>query len=127
MKQRFHLNGHSKVVELASNDGYLLQYFAQLGIAVLGIEPTSNTAKVALEKGISTIVDFFGTRLAEQLSKRGEYADVVLGNNVLAHVPDILDFVAGMKMILKESGVITMEFPHLMRLFENNQYDTIYN
>ena len=127
MTSRFKLTTSSRVVELASNDGYLLQYFKQNGIPVLGVEPTANTAKVAMEKGIETVVDFFGVALAKKLAGQNKYADVLLGNNVLAHVPDILDFVGGMKILLKEQGVITMEFPHLMQLVENNQFDTIYH
>lgn len=127
MTERFQLNGQSKVIELASNDGYLLQYFLEKKIPVLGIEPTANTAKVAIEKGIESVVDFFGTKLAGKLAEDKIYADVLLGNNVLAHVPDIIDFVGGMKIVLKKDGVITMEFPHLMRLVDNNQFDTIYH
>ncbi|MEO5648155.1 MAG: class I SAM-dependent methyltransferase [Chitinophagaceae bacterium] len=127
MKKRFDINENSLVIELASNDGYLLQYFNEMGIPVLGIEPTANTAKVAIEKGIETVVDFFGVKLATELTAKGRNADLLLGNNVLAHVPDIADFVGGMKIILKEQGVITMEFPHLMQLVENNQFDTIYH
>jgi 2-polyprenyl-3-methyl-5-hydroxy-6-metoxy-1,4-benzoquinol methylase len=127
MTERFGLNKNSRVIEIASNDGYLLQYFKQKNIPVLGIEPTANTAKVAEEKGIESIVDFFGVRLAKALVGKGIQADVLLGNNVLAHVPDINDFVAGMKIVLKPDGVITMEFPHLMQLIENSQFDTIYH
>jgi 2-polyprenyl-3-methyl-5-hydroxy-6-metoxy-1,4-benzoquinol methylase len=127
MVDRFGLNRGSLVMEIASNDGYLLQYFVQKGIPVLGIEPTVNTAKVAVEKGIETVTDFFGVRLARQLAGTGRKADLLLGNNVLAHVPDIVDFVGGMKLILKEDGIITMEFPHLMQLVDNNQFDTIYH
>jgi SAM-dependent methyltransferase len=127
MTERFGLNKDSQVIEIASNDGYLLQYFKQKNIPVLGIEPTANTAKVAKEKGIESIVDFFGVRLAKALVSKGIQADVLLGNNVLAHVPDINDFVAGMKIVLKPAGVITMEFPHLMQLIENSQFDTIYH
>lgn len=127
MIERFHYSNQSQVVELASNDGYLLQYFHQKNIPVLGIEPTGNTAKVAIEKGINTVVDFFGVRLAKELAAKGIKADLLLGNNVLAHVPDIVDFVAGMKILLKENGVITMEFPHLIQLIDNNQFDTIYH
>lgn len=125
MISRFGFNSQSQVTEIASNDGYLLQYFKEKGVPVLGIEPTANTAAVALEKGIETIVDFFGVRLAKELQNRK--ADLLVGNNVLAHVPDIVDFVGGMKLALKESGVITMEFPHLMQLVDNNQFDTIYH
>ena len=127
MTDRFKFNESSLVVEIASNDGYLLQYFKERNIPVLGIEPTSNTAKVAQEKGIESVVDFFGTKLAAKLAQEGRKADLLIGNNVLAHVPDIVDFVAGMKIILSEKGVITMEFPHVMQLIENNQFDTIYH
>jgi len=127
MTERFNLNTSSQVIEIASNDGYLLQYFKQKNIPVLGIEPTANTARVAEEKGIDSIIDFFGVRLAKTLIGKGIQTDLLLGNNVLAHVPDINDFVGGMKIILKPQGVITMEFPHLMQLIENNQFDTIYH
>lgn len=124
---RFGLNESSMVIEIASNDGYLLQYFKEKNIPVLGIEPTANTAAAAREKGIKTVVEFFGTQFAERLIKENEKADLLIGNNVLAHVPDIVDFVRGMKIALKEDGLITMEFPHLMQLIENNQFDTIYH
>jgi hypothetical protein len=127
MRERFAFDDESLVVEVASNDGYLLQYFKEKKIPVLGIEPTANTAKVALEKGIDTVVDFFGVRLATRLAAENKKADLLLGNNVLAHVPDIVDFVGGMKILLKDTGVITMEFPHLMKLVDNNQFDTIYH
>ena len=127
MTDRFALNTNSLVIEIASNDGYLLQYFNENKIAVLGIEPTANTAEVAVQKGIATVVDFFGVKLATSLISQNKKADLLLGNNVLAHVPDINDFVGGMKIILKEQGVITMEFPHLMQLVDNNQFDTIYH
>lgn len=127
MVERFNYNEESLVVEIASNDGYLLQYFKQKNIPVLGIEPTENTAKVARDKGIESIHNFFGTNLAKELSAKNLKADLLLGNNVLAHVPDILDFVGGMKIALKENGTITMEFPHLMQLVDNNQFDTIYH
>ena len=127
MTERFGLDGRSLVVEVASNDGYLLQYFRDKKIPVLGIEPTANTAKVAMEKGIDTVVDFFGVRLAARLAAENKKADLLLGNNVLAHVPDIVDFVGGMKILLNAGGVITMEFPHLMQLVDNNQFDTIYH
>ncbi|WP_207515593.1 class I SAM-dependent methyltransferase [Longitalea luteola] len=127
MVARFGFNSNSQVIEIASNDGYLLQYFHQQQIPVLGIEPTANTAKVAMEKGIKSIVDFFGVRLATELRQKNIQADLLLGNNVLAHVPDIVDFVKGLKLALKPQGVITMEFPHLMQLVENNQFDTIYH
>ncbi|RYD75843.1 MAG: methyltransferase domain-containing protein, partial [Sphingobacteriales bacterium] len=107
--------------------GYLLQYFKQKDIPVLGIEPTANTAEAAKAKGIDSVVDFFGVRLAKELVQKNIKADLLLGNNVLAHVPNIVDFVSGMKVILKPQGVITMEFPHLMQLVDNNQFDTIYH
>lgn len=124
---RFCLTNNSAVIELASNDGYLLQYFKEVGIPVLGIEPAGNVALEAKRKGIPTIVNFFGQKLAQELVSQGEKADLVIGNNVLAHVPDINDFVAGMKILLKQQGIITLEFPHLMRLMEGNQFDTIYH
>lgn len=127
MVERFHLGGQDRVVELASNDGYLLQYFATQGISVLGVEPARNVAGEAVKKGIPTIIDFFGVRLAEKLASEGLQADLLIGNNVLAQVPDINDFVAGMKILLKPRGVLTMEFPHLMRLVRENQFDTIYH
>jgi len=128
MVERFGFNEQSLVMELASNDGYLLQYFLKKGIKVMGIEPSANTAEVAMQKGIKTIVEFFSAELADRFRNHWEVkADLLLGNNVLAHVPDIVDFVAGMKMILSEKGVITMEFPHLMQLVDNNQFDTIYH
>ncbi len=121
------LNENSQVVEIASNDGYLLQYFLPHQIKVLGIEPTKNTADVAILKGIPCITEFFGERLALELSQKGRHADLLIGNNVLAHVPDINDFVKGLKILLSETGTITMEFPHLVELIENNQFDTIYH
>ncbi|MBX3242477.1 MAG: class I SAM-dependent methyltransferase [Chitinophagaceae bacterium] len=127
MIPRFGLDSNSQVVEIASNDGYLLQYFKEKDIPVLGIEPTANTAAVAAGKGIESVIAFFGTTLAEKLAAENRKADLLLGNNVLAHVPDIVDFVKGMKLLLKETGVITMEFPHLMQLIDNNQFDTIYH
>ncbi len=125
---RFGFNENSQVIEIASNDGYLLQYFKEQNVPVLGVDPTANTANAAEKKGIRTIVDFFSSRLAkEQLAEAGRKADLIIGNNVLAHVPDINDFVRGMKIALKEGGVITMEFPHLMKLVEECQFDTIYH
>lgn len=124
---RLALDGSSLVVELASNDGYLLQHFAPLGVPVLGVEPAANVAKVAVDKGVPTVVDFFGTRLARDLLDQGKAADLIIGNNVLAQVPDLNDFVAGMRDLLKPEGVITLEFPHLQRLIEENQFDTIYH
>ncbi len=127
MTTRFGLNGQSFVVEVASNDGYLLQYFVQRKVPVLGIEPASNVAKVAVEKGVPTLVRFFGARLAEELAAEGHCADLVLGNNVLAQVPDLNDFVEGLKILLKPDGVLTLEFPHLLRLIQRNEFDTIYH
>ena len=127
MIERFKLESKAQVIELASNDGYLLQYFVEKGIPALGIEPAKNVAQVAIQKGIPTITEFFGVKLARKMSQEGKKADLLLGNNVLAQVPDINDFVAGMKIVLKPQGVITIEFPHLMRLIEGNQFDTIYH
>lgn len=126
MIERLGLDERSHVVELASNDGYLLQFFRERQISVLGVEPAANVAEVAKEKGIPTVVEFFGEDVARSLAGESA-ADLLLGNNVLAHVPDLNDFVAGMKVLLKPGGVITMEFPHLMRLIEENQWDTIYH
>jgi hypothetical protein len=127
MVQRFRLDHSSLAVELASNDGYLLQYFVEKGIPVLGIEPAVNVAKEATNKGIPTLVKFFGQELAAEIVRNGTQADLILGNNVLAQVPDVCSFVQGMKTLLKPQGVITLEFPHLMRLMEGNQFDTIYH
>lgn len=127
MVERFGLNSNSHVVEIASNDGYLLQYFKEKRIPVLGVEPARNVAKVAQEAGIPTITKFFGVQTALKLSSEGKHADLMLGNNVLAHVPDLNDFVKGFKVLLKPQGVITIEFPHLMQLIQGNQFDTIYH
>jgi SAM-dependent methyltransferase len=127
MQSRFGLNRQSFVVEVASNDGYLLQYFVKRDIPVLGIEPAANVAKVAVQKGVPTLVEFFGTRIAQQLASEGRSADLVLGNNVLAQVPDLNDFVEGLKILLKPEGVLTLEFPHLLQLMERNEFDTIYH
>ncbi len=127
MIERFGFCIKSQVIEIASNDGYLLRYFLEKGYPVLGIEPAKNVAEAAIDAGISTIVNFFGVQTAEELALEGKYADLLIGNNVLAHVPDINDFIKGMKTILKPQGVITMEFPHLMKLIEENQFDTIYH
>ena len=127
MIERFHFNENSQVIEIASNDGYLLQYFKEANIPVLGIEPTANTAAAAKEKGIDSVIDFFGERLAKTLVQEGIKADLLLGNNVLAHVPDINDFVAGLKILLHPNGIITFEFPHLLQLIDKNQFDTIYH
>jgi 2-polyprenyl-3-methyl-5-hydroxy-6-metoxy-1,4-benzoquinol methylase len=124
---RFGLTAANQVIEIASNDGYLLQYFQRKSIPVLGIEPAANVAKVAEAKGIPSRVAFFGTETARALAKEGRLADLLLGNNVLAHVPDLNDFVRGLKIALKPAGVITMEFPHLLRLMQQNQFDTIYH
>lgn len=127
MVQRLELNGRSKVVEIASNDGYLLQYFVAQGIPVLGIEPAQNVAEAAVKKGIPTVTQFFGEETARHLIRDGVRADLLIGNNVLAHVPRLNDFIKGMKLLLNPHGVITMEFPHLMRLMAENQFDTIYH
>ena len=127
MIERFTLSPSSKVFEIASNDGYLLQHFAARGVPVLGIEPAANVAKVAIDKGVPTTVRFLGRGTAAEIAAEHGRPDVLLGNNVLAHVPDINDFVGGMKILLAPGGVITMEFPHLMRLMAENQFDTIYH
>lgn len=127
IRDRLRLGPQSLAVELASNDGYLLQHFLPLGVPVLGVEPAVNVARVARDKGIPTIVDFFGVRLAEQMVREGRRADLIIGNNVLAQVPDINDFTAGMARLLAPEGVITLEFPHLERLMAENQFDTIYH
>jgi hypothetical protein len=124
---RFKLNADSLVVELASNDGYLLQHFVKQAIPVIGIEPAINVAKVAVEKGVPTMTRFFGRALAAEMIAEGKMADLIVGNNVLAQVPDLNDFVAGMKMILKPHGAITLEFPHIATLIAENQFDTIYH
>jgi SAM-dependent methyltransferase len=117
----------SRVVELASNDGYLLQYFVAKGIPALGIDPAANVAAKAREKGVETLVAFFGEELGARLAAEGGAADLVLGNNVLAQVPDLNSFVAGIRHVLKPGGVVTIEFPHLLRLIAENQFDTIYH
>ena len=124
---RLNLDKNSLVVEIASNDGYLLQNFLPLNIPVLGIEPAGNVAQAALAKGVSTLVTFFTRDLALDLARQGKTADLIIGNNVLAHVPALNDFVAGLKMLLKPEGVITLEFPHVLRLMAENQFDTIYH
>jgi hypothetical protein len=124
---RLGLGGQSLAVELASNDGYLLQHFAPLGVPAFGIEPARNVAQVAMDKGIETVTEFFGVELAERLATEGRMADLIIGNNVLAQVPDLNDFTAGMSILLKPEGVITLEFPHLERLIAENQFDTIYH
>jgi SAM-dependent methyltransferase len=127
MKARFGLDKQSFVAEVASNDGYLLQYFVGMGIPVVGIEPAANVAEAAIEKSVPTLVRFFSTQVAKELVAEGRTADLVLGNNVLAQVPDLNDFVEGLKMLLKRDGVLTLEFPHLLRLIELNEFDTIYH
>ncbi|MBS0169877.1 MAG: class I SAM-dependent methyltransferase [Nitrospira sp.] len=127
VSERFGIGPRHHVVEIASNDGYLLQYFAQRGVPVLGVEPASNVAAVAKEKGIPTVVKFMGVKTARELAKKQKRADLLIGNNVLAHVPNINDFVGGLKVLLNPKGTITMEFPHLMRLMAENQFDTIYH
>ncbi|MEM7774297.1 MAG: class I SAM-dependent methyltransferase [Pseudomonadota bacterium] len=125
--RRLNLGKSSLVVELASNDGYLLQHFLPMNIPVLGVEPAANVAAVAQEKGIETVVDFFGQRLAQELSVGRRQADLIIGNNVLAQVPDINDFVGGIKKLLKPAGLVTLEFPHLLQLMDQTQFDTIYH
>jgi SAM-dependent methyltransferase len=127
MIERFAIDSDTRVVEIASNDGYLLQHFVRRGVPVLGVEPAANVAKVAIAKGIPTEVRFFGRACAEELRQRNGGADLLIGNNVLAHVPDLNDFVAGLKTLLTPRGLITMEFPHIARLIEFNQFDTIYH
>lgn len=128
MIDRFHFNENSFITEIASNDGYLLQYFVERGVPVLGIEPAANVAEVAIEKGIRTVVEFFSRTTARSLLVNFSHkADLILGNNVLAHVPDINDFVGGLKIFLADNGVITFEFPHLLQLIRHSQFDTIYH
>jgi SAM-dependent methyltransferase len=127
MAERFALGENSQVVEVASNDGYLLQYVQARGIPCLGIEPTASTAKAARSKGIEVVEEFFGVVLARRLVANGKSADLIAANNVLAHVPDINDFVAGFALLLKPHGVATFEFPHLLNLIKENQFDTIYH
>jgi len=125
--ERLKLNKKSQVIEVASNDGYLLQYFLEKGIPVLGIDPAANIAEVARKKGVPTLVEFLDSKIAKKLAYEGIKADLIIGNNVLAQVPNLDDFVESLKIILKSTGTITMEFPHLMRLIEHNQFDTIYH
>jgi hypothetical protein len=127
MIEKYGYNQDSRIIEIASNDGYLLQYFKERGIPSLGIEPAEGTAVEARKKGVETIIDFFGKRLAQNLAGQGKKADLLIGNNVLAHVPDLNDFISGLKIVLKPAGIITMEFPHLMQLVDNCQFDTIYH
>ena len=125
--ERLQLSESSQIIEIASNDGYLLQYFLARGMSVLGIEPAANVAMHAVNKGIPTVEKFFGENTARQLVQEGIKADLLIGNNVLAHVPKLNDFIRGMKILLGPQGVITLEFPHLMRLMDENQFDTIYH
>lgn len=127
MMGRYGFGAQSQVVELASNDGYLLQYFKEKGVPVQGVEPAQNIAKVAQSAGIPTLAKFFGLATANELVEQGKQADLLLGNNVLAHVPDLNDFVGGMKALLKPQGVITMEFPHLLRTMAENQFDQVFH
>ncbi|MRR37768.1 methyltransferase domain-containing protein, partial [bacterium] len=127
MTRRFGYDRTSRVVEVASNDGYLLRYFASRGVPVLGIEPAAGPAAIARAEGIDTITEFFGERLARSLVEENRAADLLIGNNVLAHVPDLHDFIAGLKIALRPRGTITMEFPHLLRLIEDCLFDTIYH
>jgi SAM-dependent methyltransferase len=127
MTKRFGLTSQSFVIEVASNDGYLLQYFVRENIPALGIEPAANVAAVAVQRGVPTLVKFFGAHFASELAAQGRCADLVLGNNVLAQVPDLNDFVEGLKIVLKPEGVLTLEFPHLLRLIERCEFDTIYH
>jgi SAM-dependent methyltransferase len=127
MVARFGLRAGSFVVEVASNDGYLLQYFVKRGISVLGIEPAANVARVAVEKGVPSLTRFLGVPLALELVGKGQTADLIAGNNVLAQVPDVNDFVEGLKLLLKPNGVLTLEFPHLLQLIQQNEFDTIYH
>jgi predicted TPR repeat methyltransferase len=127
IKDRLNLGANSRVYEIASNDGYLLQHFLPLDVPVTGIEPAANVAEVAKKKDIPTLVEFFGLGLAQRLVSEGKTADLIIGNNVLAQVPDLNDFTAGMAHLLSPHGVITLELPHLERLFVENQFDTIYH
>jgi SAM-dependent methyltransferase len=127
MSKRFGIGRGSRVVEIASNDGYLLQHFVAQGVTVLGVEPAANVAEVAISKGVPSVVKFFGRATAREVAAEFGRPDLLLGNNVLAHVPDLNDFVAGMKILLADSGVLTMEFPHLLELMQHNQFDTIYH
>jgi len=127
MVRRFSLSKNSYVVEVAANDGYLLQYIKDRSIPCIGIEPTASTADAAREKGIDILEEFFGVKLAQQLAQQGKQADLAIANNVLAHVPDINDFIVGFSILLKPNGVATFEFPHLLKLINENQFDTIYH
>jgi SAM-dependent methyltransferase len=124
---KLNLSNESFVIEVASNDGYLLKNFVEAGIPCLGIEPTASTAEAAEKLGIPVLREFFGVQVAKKLTTENRKADLIIGNNVYAHVPDINDFTAGLKEALKKGGTITLEFPHLMQLIENNQFDTVYH
>ena len=126
-KERWRLDANSLVVEVASNDGYLLRHFVDMGVQVLGIEPAANVAEAARAAGVETDVAFFGRATAERLLSEGRKADLIVGNNVFAHVPDINDFVAGFPVLLKPDGVVSLEFPHVLKLIEQTQFDTIYH
>jgi len=125
--ERFKLGPSKLIIEIASNDGYLLQFFKERGVRIQGVEPAANVAKIAEAKGIPTLVKFFGTAMAHRLVKQGSMADLLIGNNVLAHVPDLNDFVEGLRIVLANDGVLTMEFPHLLQTLACNQFDTIYH
>ncbi|MBF0124994.1 MAG: class I SAM-dependent methyltransferase [Magnetococcales bacterium] len=127
LTERFQINANHLVVEIASNDGYLLRNFVAAAVPVLGIEPAANVALVAEQRGIPSLTRFFGSQLARELVQQGRQADLLIGNNVLAHVPDLNDFIAGMRLLLKATGVLVMEFPHLLQLMQHNQFDTIYH
>lgn len=127
MIHTFSFDKSNQIIEIASNDGYLLQYFKMCNIPILGIEPAANIASVAEQRGIPTLVKFFSSSTAKELADSGNLADLLIGNNVLAHVPNLNDFVEGLKILLKPDGIITMEFPHLLKLIEKNQFDTIYH
>ncbi len=127
MIKRYKIDEKNQVIEIASNDGYLLQFFKEEKIPVLGIEPAKNVAKIARKKGIPTVTKFFGIKTANELLKKGMEADLIIGNNVLAHVPNLNDFVSGLKILLKKDGVISLEFPHILKLIQKNQFDTIYH
>jgi len=127
MTQRLELDGSKQIVELASNDGYLLQFFVRKGFRAYGIDPAANVTRVAEERGVPTVVAFFGVDTATELARNGKRADLIIANNVFGHIPDINDFVGGMRILLKFGGTITIEIPHLMRLMEFNQFDTIYH
>lgn len=127
VSQRFGIDRHKRVIEIASNDGYLLKHFVSKGVPVLGVEPAANVAAVAIKGGVPSVVKFFGRDTARELAADFGRADLLIGNNVLAHVPDLNDFVAGLKLLLADGGVITMEFPHLLELIQGNQFDTIYH